>query len=175
MSNQPNHQVQSIECMLRSGRKVLIRPIAPSDAQMLFDFHETLSDRTIYMRHFSAHPHLSDAELQRFTNVDHIKREAYVAVDENRIIGVGRWDAIDSTAAEVAFVISDDYQHQGLGSVLFSLLAQAAQDYGITEFVAEVLPQNRAMMRLFEVFGESFERKFEDGVVTMSVKLTPTF
>jgi RimJ/RimL family protein N-acetyltransferase len=158
---------------LRSGLKVIIRPITPSDAKKLSDFHETLSDRTIYMRHFAAHPHLSDAELTRFTNVDHIKREAYVALDGDAIVGVGRWDSIDEKSAEVAFVISDQFQHQGLGSVLFSLLAQAATEYGIQEFVAEVLPQNRAMMRLFEVFGESFERKFEDGVVTMTVKLSP--
>ena len=96
-----------------------------------------------------------------------------MAVFDDAIVGVGRWDAIDSTSAEVAFVISDAYQNQGLGSVLFSLLSQAAQARGISEFVAEALPQNRGMFRLFEVFGEAMKKTSAEGVVSMSVRLGP--
>ncbi len=156
---------------LRSGESVTLRPIGPGDAIRLVQFHERLSDRTIYFRFFAAHPHLTPAEIERFTHVDHVTREAYVAVLEDRIIGVGRWDAAENSTAEVAFVVADEYQAQGLGSVLFSLLAEQAVAHGIQSFYAEMLPQNRAMRRLFEVFGTVTESAVGDGVMHMSVSL----
>jgi GNAT superfamily N-acetyltransferase len=149
----------------------VLRPIGPGDAIRLVQFHERLSDRTVYFRFFAAHPHLTPSEIERFTHVDHVSREAYVAVLDDRIIGVGRWDAVEDSVAEVAFVIADDYQHQGLGSVLFSLLAEQASAHGITTFFAEMLPQNRGMRRLFEVFGTVTEKSVEDGVLHIAVTL----
>lgn len=163
--------VDSLEVTLRDGRNVTVRPITPDDAGRLVSFHSTLSDRTIYQRFFAAHPRLSDAEVHRFTTVDHVLREAYVATSADEIVAVGRWDAIDQEQAEVAFVITDAYQRQGIGSVLFSLLAQAARGHGITHFVAEVLPQNRAMIRLFEDFGETISRESEAGALFITVQL----
>ena len=145
--------------------------IAAADGERLVRFHATLSDRTIYQRYFAAHPRLSDADVHRFTHVDHELREAYIATSEGEIVGVGRWDRISDDQAEVAFVITDDYQRIGLGSALFALLAQAARGFGITEFVAEVLPQNRAMIKLFKDFGDAFARTDEQGSSFISVRL----
>lgn len=169
MPVEPN--LPSIELPLRDGQTVEVRPIEPSDAAALVDFHSTLSDRTIYLRYFAAHPVLTPEEVSRLTTVDHDRREAYVALQDRRIVGVGRWDAIDRDTAEVAFVISDSYQNLGLGSVLFTLLAQAAAQHGIRYFRAEVLPQNRGMIRLLDTFGESIQRVSDGGEVTVTVKL----
>ncbi len=160
-----------IPCTLRDGRRVLIRPISRKDNEKLVAFHESLSDRTIYQRFFAAHPHLTEQEVERFTHVDHELREAYVAVFEDEIVAVGRLETIDKNTAEVAFVIRDAFQKQGLGSALFSLLAETARTKGIRKFVAEVLPQNRAMIRLFEVFGDSIKKETEDGVTHIEVSL----
>ena len=162
---------QQIPCTLRDGRKVLIRPISRQDAKRLVNFHESLSDRTVYQRFFAAHPHLSETEVARFTDVDHFHREAYVAVLDDEIVAVGRLETIDDTSAEVAFVIKDDFQKLGLGSALFSLLAETAREQGIEKFIAEVLPQNRAMIRLFEVFGESISKETADGITHVEVSL----
>lgn len=162
---------EQIPCTLRDGRTVIIRPISRQDADRLVAFHESLSDRTIYQRFFVAHPHLTDKEVERFTHVDHLLREAYVATLNDEIVAVGRLDTIDDKSAEVAFVIRDDFQKMGLGSALFSLLAETARAQGIQTFVAEVLPQNRAMIRLFEVFGTSIKKETEDGIVHIEVSL----
>ncbi len=162
---------RKIPVTLRSGEQAVLRPIGPGDAIRLVQFHERLSDRTVYFRFFAAHPHLTPEEIERFTHVDHVDREAYVAVLDDRIIGVGRWDRAEDSSAEVAFVISDDYQHQGLGSVLFSLLAEQATSHGISTFFAELLPQNRGMRRLFEVFGTVTEKSVDGGVMHMAVSL----
>jgi RimJ/RimL family protein N-acetyltransferase len=161
----------SVPVTLRNGEVLEIRPISPDDAQALVDFHEQLSDRTIYFRHFAARPHLTDKEVNRFTNVDHFAREAYVALRDGCILGVGRWDAITEELAEVAFVIRDDYQGQGLGSVLFELLAQSAWALGIRQFVADMLPQNRGMVRLMEDYGNVTSRTNQEGVVEIVVEL----
>jgi|688.fasta_scaffold423563_1 RimJ/RimL family protein N-acetyltransferase len=162
---------EQIPVTLRDGRKVIIRPISRTDADRLVLFHESLSDRTIYQRFFAAHPHLSEHEIKRFTHVDHNLREAYVAISEDEIVAVGRLETIDENCAEVAFVIRDAFQKLGLGSALFSLLAETAREQGISTFVAEVLPQNKAMIRLFEVFGESITKETEDGVTHIEVGL----
>lgn len=157
--------------MLRDGRAVVIRPITAADGDRLVRFHSTLSDRTIYQRYFAAHPRLTDADVYRFTHVDHAIREAYVGTVGDEIVGVGRWDRTSAEQAEVAFVITDSYQRVGLGSALFALLAQAARSFGIKEFVAEVLPQNRAMIKLFQDFGEAFTRVNDEGSSFISVRL----
>lgn len=160
-----------LQITLRDGREVQIRPITAADGERLVRFHSTLSDRTIYQRYFAAHPQLSASDVHKFTHVDHEHREAYVGLVDDEIVGVGRWDEISPTSAEVAFVITDAYQRQGLGSALFTLLAAAARGFGIEEFVAEVLPQNRAMIRLFQDFGEAFSRTNEEGSSFISVRL----
>lgn len=161
----------SLRVPLRDGRGVLVRPIAGSDSERLVDFHSTLSDRSIYQRYFAAHPTLSDQEVYRYTHVDHAAREAYVALDGDAIVGVGRWERIDDDSAEVAFLVADGYQGLGLGSVLFALLSQAARSRGIKQFVAEVLPQNRAMIRVFEDLGEDLRKRPEEGTITLRVTL----
>ena len=161
----------SLQVPLRDGRDVLVRPITAADSERLVRFHSTLSDRSIYQRYFAAHPTLSDKEVYRYTHVDHSAREAYVALDADAIVGVGRWEQIDGESAEVAFLVSDKYQGLGLGSVLFALLSQAARSRGIKQFVAEVLPQNRAMIRVFEELGEDLRKRTEEGTVTLRVTL----
>lgn len=156
---------------LRDGRVVELRFIDPSDEARLADFHRKLSDRTIHFRHFGHHPELSDRELQYFTNLDHAKREAVVALADAEIVGVARFDLITATQAEVAMVIRDDFQRQGLGSALFSVLKEVAITLGVTEFSAEVLPNNRAMIRLLEVFGDDIRRRTEDSIVSIIVKI----
>lgn len=161
----------SLRIPLKDGREVVVRPITGGDSERLVRFHSSLSDRSIYQRYFAAHPRLSEAEVYRYTHVDHSAREAYVALQEDELVGVGRWERIDEESAEVAFLIADEYQGLGLGSVLFALLSQAARSRGIRQFVAEVLPQNRAMIRLFEDLGEDFRKRTEEGTVTLRVSL----
>ena len=69
-----------------------LRPIRPDDGQRLVSFHDHLSDRSCYLRFFSLHPHLSPDEVERFTHVDYEDRLALVAVLDDSIIGVGRYD-----------------------------------------------------------------------------------
>ncbi len=162
------------DVLLRNGRPVHLRPITPGDADELRTFHRSLSDRTVYFRFFSAKPELTDRDVEYFTHVDHVDRVALVALDSGSIIGVGRFDALGDGRAEVAFVIRDDLQGLGLGSVLLEHLAAAARERGVTRFVAEVLPENHRMIATFREAGFEVRQRREDDVLAVSFDIEPT-
>lgn len=160
--------------MVRDGRTVRIRPITPDDTDRLAAFHRSLSDETVYFRFFAPYPELTERDLHRFTHVDHVDRVALVATVGGQLVGVGRYDRVDGTDAEVAFVVRDDHQGRGLGSVLLEHLAAAARERGVRRFVAEVLPTNRRMLSTFEEAGYHPSHHLEDGVVSLSFDIEPS-
>ena len=144
---------------------VRIRPIAPGDSARLTVFHGNLSAESVRNRFFTVHPQLSAAEVAHFTNVDGRDRMAFVATRGSAIVGVGRLERLpSSTDAEVAFVVADDHQRQGLGTRLLERLERAARPLGVTHFVADTLFSNTAMLHVLRRPNGSSER-YEDGVV----------
>ncbi|MGW4944289.1 bifunctional acetate--CoA ligase family protein/GNAT family N-acetyltransferase [Actinoplanes sp. NPDC004185] len=164
------------DVLLSDGSAVHLRPIRPEDAPAIVEFHSRMSDRTRYLRYFSPYPRIPERDLARFVNVDHHDREAFVIVSGPRIMAVGRYERLgpESPEAEVAFVVEDAHQGRGIGSVLLEHLADAARENGITGFVAEVLPQNGGMLRVFSDFGYQVQRKYADGVVHLGFPIAPT-
>jgi acyl-CoA synthetase (NDP forming)/RimJ/RimL family protein N-acetyltransferase len=158
------------------GRTVHLRPIVPADADALLAFHSRLSERTRYLRYFGPYPRIPDRDLHRFTHVDHHSRAALVAVLGDDIIGVGRYEGLgpESTSAEVAFVIEDAHQGRGLGTILLEHLAAAARERGLRRFTAEVLAENRAMVRIFLDAGYQVSREFDSGVLHLEFDIDPT-
>jgi acyl-CoA synthetase (NDP forming)/RimJ/RimL family protein N-acetyltransferase len=162
------------DVVLRDGRPVRIRPIAPDDAERLAAFHRSLSEETVYFRFFAPYPELTERDLFRFTHVDHTDRVALVATVRGELVAVARYDRIDDRDAEVAFVVRDDHQGRGLGSVMLEHLAAAARERGVERFVAEVLPNNRRMLQTFQEAGYHPRQHVEDGVVALSFDIEPT-
>jgi acyl-CoA synthetase (NDP forming)/GNAT superfamily N-acetyltransferase len=162
------------DVVLRDGGAAHIRPIRPADADALQAFHVAQSPRSTYLRFFAPMPRLSPRDLARFTTVDHHDRVALVVLVGEAIIGVGRYDRVGDGVAEVAFNVSDAHQGRGVGSVLLEHLVVAAREQGITRFVAEVLPENRKMLDVFTEAGFATTRAVEDGVVMLTVDVTPT-
>ena len=162
------------DVVLRDGSVGHVRPITPDDADRLRSFHSGQSDESIYLRFFAPIRELSDRDVYRFTHVDNVDRVALVMTVRGAIIGIGRWDRIDRRSAEVAFNISDHYQGKGIGSVLLEHLAAIAQELGVEQFTAEVLPQNRRMLNVFKEAGYAVHHHFEDGVVEVAFDIRPT-
>lgn len=168
--------VQPVDVLLSDGTTVGLRPIQPTDAPGIVAMHSRFSERTRYLRYFSPYPRIPERDLRRFVNVDHHDREAFVVLVGDQIVAVGRYERLGpaSPEAEVAFVVEDAYQGRGIGSVLLEHLADAARRVGIPTFVAEVLPANGAMLRVFADFGYQVQRQFADGVVHLSFPIAPT-
>ncbi len=159
----------------RDGRALAVRPILPSDAGRLVAFHHRLSADSIYRRYFSLHTELSDAEVAHLTTVDYVDRLALVVFDGEELVAVGRFDRYPhSTTAEVAFVVLDTLQHQGVGLALLERLAAAAWARGVEEFSASTLATNRDMLAVFYDSGFPVEVVHDLEEVEVRFAIEPT-
>jgi RimJ/RimL family protein N-acetyltransferase len=154
-----------------SEMNVSVRPIRPEDVGRLLAFHAQLSRETTYFRFFTVHPRLSDDELHRFTHVDHHDREAIVAIHDEQIVGVARFDQLGDGRAEAAFVVRDDWQNRGIGHILITQLAQRAQEEGVQRLVAETMTSNARMLAVFGSAGLVERASFRDGVMWVELDL----
>ncbi|NUR90384.1 MAG: GNAT family N-acetyltransferase, partial [Nonomuraea sp.] len=162
------------DVVLADGGTAHVRPIRPADADRLRAFYSRLSDESIYFRFFGPRPRLSDREVERFTNVDYEARVALIATIGTEMVAVIRYDRIEPGEAEVAFLVEDAHQGRGVASVLLEHLAATARERGIERFVADVLPANMKMMGVLRQAGYTAQSQFADGVVRMTLDLTPT-
>jgi acetyltransferase len=138
---------------LPSGVSVRLRPIRPDDEASLIALYARLSPDTAYQRFFSRMARLPRAWAHRFANVDYRRRFAVVAEldmePERALIGVARYEAYeDGVTAEVALVVEDRWQRQGLGGTLLDEVLRGGNERGIDEFRAYVLAANRRMLDL---------------------------
>ena len=149
------------DVVLRDGTTVHLRPIRPDDKQRLIDGFGRLSATSISSRFFGAKQALTAKELKYFTEVDFEHHVSFV-VEENskeglKIIGAARYIELKEQGAErvaeVAFVVDDQHQNLGLGTLLFEQIVIIAQKKGISKLMAEVLRRNRNMLRIFERSG----------------------
>lgn len=166
----------ALECDVTTllGTTVHVRPIRPDDAAQLVTFHQGLSSRSVYRRFFSVHPTLSDAEVERFTCVDYANRLALVAEVDEKIVAVARYDrSPGNPEAEVAFVVTDAFQHHGIATMMLELLAHAAWRSGITTFVASTLAENREMLNVFRHSRFGASTNFASGVVEVRFSIDP--
>ena len=162
------------DVVLSDGATAHLRPIVPDDADRLVAFYGRVSDESKYFRFFAPYPALSEADVRRFTRVDHDDRVALILLTGQDMIAVARYDRIDASQAEVAFLVEDAHQGRGVGSVLLEHLAQAARERGVRRFVAEVLQQNHRMITVFAEAGYTLSSRIDDGIVHVEFEIRPT-
>jgi RimJ/RimL family protein N-acetyltransferase len=161
---------------LSDGAEVVLRPIRPSDAALLSAGLARLSPESARLRFLAPKPQLTRAELRYLTEVDQVDHIALVAVradDPCELAAVGRWvrDAEHPDTAEMAIVVGDALQGQGLGTALGLALAEAARERGVTRFTATMLPENRVARRLFARISDHLETVLDGGVYEVSAAL----
>ena len=148
------------------GTRVVIRPIRAGDKERLVDGLRRLSDESIRRRFLAAKPRFTKSELRYLTELDGINHIALVAVledDPDQLVAVARCVRLpDRTGtAEMAIVVGDPWQGEGLGRELARRLADAALAVGIRRFAATMLGDNEAARRLMRTFA----RRLEEGQV----------
>ena len=146
-------QEREAEVVLRDGATVHVRPVRSDDGPAIHAFLEAVSPESIAFRFFGA------ANLDWATSwsvdVDYLNRYGLVVESGSprTIVSHAMYARIDSTRAEVAFLVSDAWQGRGISTILLAHLAEAARERGIMTFVAEVLPHNHRMIDVFRQSG----------------------
>jgi acetyltransferase len=148
---------------MKNGTPVTIRPIRPEDEPLMVKFHETLSDRSVYLRYFSSlslSRRVAHERLLRICFGDYDREMVLVAehtdasTGERHILGVGRMNRLHvRNEAEVAALVSDQYQYQGLGHELLRRIIEVAREEKISQVSAEMLPDNLGMQAVFRKLG----------------------
>lgn len=153
---------------LKDGTSVHIRPIRPEDDRALVEIFNRSSPQTVYQRFFSALPELTPSMAHHLSNVNYDDRFALVAEVDGGPVGVARYERTsDPDLIELGLVIMDEWQNRGLGRIMLREIMRAAERNGIHRFRADVLAENRRMLRLLATEGHIEERKTEAGVATI--------
>jgi RimJ/RimL family protein N-acetyltransferase len=160
---------------LRDGRPIEIRAQRPDDeADMLAAVARTAS-QSLYRRFFATRRGFSEKEKAFFMHIDFVNHVALVAeIDEGTrrtIIGGGRYIVTAPGEAEVAFIVVDAYQGQGIGTLLTRHLVGLARVAGLKQLAADVLPENMPMRRVFDKFGFRAARSVDPQVMHLTLPL----
>jgi RimJ/RimL family protein N-acetyltransferase len=157
---------------LADGGTLRLRPIRPDDESRLVELFHRLSPRTVYQRFFRAYDRLPQHWYRHFANVDYQTRLALVA-EEQEISGpqlraVARYEPGETAGTtEIAIVVEDGWQGRGLGGLLLDALLAAAETRGLRRFTADVLADNRPMLRVLSRLADIRRRELAYGVLTI--------
>jgi RimJ/RimL family protein N-acetyltransferase len=150
---------------LRNGERIEIRAVRPQDRDDLLAAVGRTSSESLYRRFFAVRRNFSETEESFYLNVDFVSHVALIALAEENgqqsIVGGGRYVVDEPGQAEIAFTVVDKYQGRGLGAALLRHLAMIARQAGLRGLVAHVLPDNRAMLKVFEKSGLKYSAKRE--------------
>ena len=152
-----------------SGHVQLVR-LEPSDGEPLRRFFYRLSPETVYRRFMSPIARPEQARPERLLDVDHRDREALLGVVQEEIVGVARyarWPGTD--AAELAVVVADEWQRQGLATRMLAALADVAFGAGIRRFTLTMQADNGPVLGLVRRLYPSASLAFSQGVYEATV------
>jgi acetyltransferase len=161
----------------RDGAEIVIRPIRPEDEPLMVRFHEALSDRTVYFRYLhmmKLNQRVAHERLVRMCFVDYDREIALLALAGGEIAAVARLHRRPALGdAELALVVRDDFQGQGLGSELLRRLVEVARSEGVGRAVAEIHAENYTMQSLCRKLGFEFRREMGDTTLTATLDFEP--
>jgi len=159
---------------IKTGQEIRLRPVKISDEPLLKDFFYDLSDKSMYRRFISLRTDMPHERLQEYVVVDFSKGIVCLAElkenDNDKVVGLGQYDILESTQyAEIALIVRDTYQNQGIGEQIVTYLATIAKKQGLVGFTAEVLLENSVMIHIFEKMGFNIENRIEDDVYALKM------
>jgi len=162
---------------LRDGTEIFFRPIKPSDEPSLSEMLYSLSEQSVKRRYMSRTKAFPHSDVQRLTNIDYNKDLAIVGVvpgvSGEEIVAIGQYFLEPKTqVAEIAFIVQDEWQQKGMGTLLLEYLTQIAKQRDVKSFYASVLPNNKPMLAIFYNSGYKVNTEFDGEVYHITYDLT---
>ncbi len=153
---------------LANRRRLRIRPLRPDEDGPIRDLDSHLSKRTRHLRFLSPLPALPDSLLRLLASVDYCRRLSLLAEfdvgERSEVVALCSFGAIDRVSAEVALVVSDAWQQQGVGTALADRVLRAAEQRGFVRFVVHVMGENSGIRRLLRRVGNVVSTRTRQGV-----------
>lgn len=143
------------------GDSVELIPLETRHKDLLVEGFGLLSERSRYLRFMAPVSVLSGSELEYLTNLDMVARFAWAALVDEQPAALARYSRTTTRpeVAEVAVTVLDEFQGRGMAPLLIKCLAPVAQAVGFSRFEFEVLPENRAMLRVLDKLGVTYEQE----------------
>ncbi|SPL98849.1 Protein acetyltransferase [[Actinomadura] parvosata subsp. kistnae] len=164
---------EGYDVLLRDGGIAHVRPLRPGDRAALHELVDRSSERSAYLRFFTGGRNTAHAYMDRVTS-DKYRGHALVAVMHERLVAVAEYIPMDDDRADLAILIDDAVHGHGLGTLLLEHVALDAAGHGVRELVAEVLAENRPMIRVLHDLGLPVGQRFEDGTLHVAITAEPT-
>jgi GNAT superfamily N-acetyltransferase len=161
---------------LPNARTLEIRAFQPDDRADFLSAVERIGPSSRYRRFFMVKRRFTEREHAFFLNVDFDKHVALVALLEEGgrkvVVAGGRYVIVQPAKAEIAFAVIDQYQGQGIGSILMHHLSAIARGAGLHELIAEILPENMPMLKVCERSGLHMVTTRESEIIHVALHLT---
>lgn len=156
--------------LLKDGQSVLMRAATPADVPMVETFMDGLSLQTLQMRFMAGVAKVSRRFIEDICVNDPRDRFCLIAIvgaePDDRVVGLGNYIGLGGRKrAEVAFMVADDHQDRGIGTLVLERLAGIAAGNGYVGFEAEVLSDNQQMINVFRSSGFEAKQAFEGGSI----------
>lgn len=158
------------------GSPIIIRPIRPEDEPLMMKFHETLSERTVYMRFFTPfqlQERIAHERLSKICFIDYAREMIFVATrkhpksHETEIMATMRLTPDPDGDLEFGLLVSDKFQGQGLGKQLLQHAIDFAQQEGYPSIFGVILPENTNMLHLAQELGFTMKTLEDKSVVAV--------
>jgi acetyltransferase len=159
---------------MKNDENAIIRPIRPEDEPQLIKLHQALSERTVYLRYFQPlklSQRTAHERLTRICFIDYDREMAFVVEHKREdgtpeIIGIGRLSKLRGrNEGELAVLVDDRFQHQGIGTELYRRLIAVAREEKLERVVSTILSENREMRAIVQKLGFKLEADMEDGTI----------
>jgi acetyltransferase len=172
---------QQVEEATKAGRNYSLRMATAQDLPLLADLLMGLSGDTRYLRFLSPLPAFTPERAETMARQLWLANAwptqvllATVREDSSeKVIGLGEWhlNPGDNTQADFALLVRDEWQSQGVGTVLLKRLVELSGQNGVTTLRSEIHPTNRAMRKVLSKLTLPVSFSFESGTLEVAVKV----
>jgi len=161
---------------LRDGTEIFFRPVKPTDEPALSEMLYSLSENSVHTRYMTRTMTFPHRDVQQLTNIDYHRDLAIVGVVPGvageQVVAIGQYFLETKTqVAEVAFLVHDEWQLKGMGTLLLRYLTEIAEKRGVKTFFAKVLPDNKPMLSIFQSCGYNVQTQFDGEVYSVRYNL----
>jgi RimJ/RimL family protein N-acetyltransferase len=162
---------------LKDGTEIFFRPVRPTDEAGLSEMLYSLSADSVRSRFFTHTKTFPHRDVQQLTNIDYVQNLALVGTvpgpgGQEEIVALAEYFLEPKNqAAEVAFIVHDEWQKKGMGTLLLNYLCEIGRSRNVRRFLAKVLPQNKAMLAVFHNTDYPVKTEFDGDAYSLVIDL----